>query len=221
MREAIAHAGDAEALAGSLYALKPRFQEWLRPQVRRLWAAGITANQVTLLACAGSVGLGVALFMLRMRGAFILLPVWLFLRMALNAIDGMLAREFAQQSRLGAYLNELCDLISDTTLLLPFAVVTPFGAGWVALVAAIGALTEVAGILGLMVGASRRYDGPLGKSDRAFALAVLGLLTATTQAPAAWLFPAMPLLAIGSALTVANRVRAGLREGLRAEEESA
>ena len=36
----------------------------------------------------------------------------LFLRMALNAIDGMLAREFNQKTNLGAYLNELTDVIS-------------------------------------------------------------------------------------------------------------
>jgi len=46
--------------------------------------------------------------------------------MALNAIDGMLAREFGQKSRLGACLNELCDVVSDATLYLPFAFVAPF-----------------------------------------------------------------------------------------------
>ncbi len=42
---------------------------------------------------------------------YALLPVWMLLRMALNAVDGMLAREFGQQSRLGAYLNELSDVV--------------------------------------------------------------------------------------------------------------
>lgn len=42
---------------------------------------------------------------------YLLLPLWMLLRMALNAVDGMLAREFGQQSRLGAYLNELCDVM--------------------------------------------------------------------------------------------------------------
>ena len=36
--------------------------------------------------------------------------------MAFNAIDGMLAREFGQKSRLGAYLNELTDVVSDAAL---------------------------------------------------------------------------------------------------------
>jgi hypothetical protein len=36
----------------SIYALKSRFQDLLRPIVRRLQAIGVTANQVTLFACA-------------------------------------------------------------------------------------------------------------------------------------------------------------------------
>jgi len=37
--------------------------------------------------------------------------------MALNAIDGMLAREHHMQSKLGAILNELGDVVSDTVLI--------------------------------------------------------------------------------------------------------
>src|SRR5690348_14452823 len=95
--------------AMTLYDLKPRFQTLLRPLVRRLAAAGVTANQVTLAAAIGSVALSVLLCCKSHNHAlFVLLPVWLALRMALNAIDGMLAREFGQKSRLGGYLNELC-----------------------------------------------------------------------------------------------------------------
>ncbi|MBE1013510.1 CDP-alcohol phosphatidyltransferase family protein, partial [Escherichia coli] len=35
----------------SVYQLKPRFQNLLRPGVQRLYRRGITANQVTLAAC--------------------------------------------------------------------------------------------------------------------------------------------------------------------------
>lgn len=50
--------------------------------------------------------------------------------MGLNAIDGMLAREFGQQSRLGAYLNELSDVIADAALYLSLASVPGASAGW-------------------------------------------------------------------------------------------
>ena len=46
--------------------------------------------------------------------------------MALNAIDGMLAREFGQKSALGGYLNEIGDVVSDAALYAPFALVAPF-----------------------------------------------------------------------------------------------
>ena len=88
--------------------------------------------------------------------------------MALNAIDGMLAREFNQQTRLGAILNELCDVISDTALYLPLGLGWGFSPILVILVVILGIISEMAGVLGVMVGGSRRYDGPMGKSDRAF-----------------------------------------------------
>ena len=62
--------------------------------------------------------------------ALLLLPPVLFVRMALNAIDGMLAREFAQKSALGAVLNELGDVVSDTALYLPFATIAGVDASW-------------------------------------------------------------------------------------------
>jgi len=47
--------------AVSIHLLKPRFQALLRPLVRRLHAAGVTANQVSVAACAVSVALGPSL----------------------------------------------------------------------------------------------------------------------------------------------------------------
>jgi CDP-diacylglycerol---glycerol-3-phosphate 3-phosphatidyltransferase len=175
----------------SIYQLKPRFQALLRPLVRRLHALGATANQVTVAACALSVALGFWLTLQAQQPAwFALLPVWMFLRMAFNAIDGMLAREFGQQSRLGAFLNELTDVVADAALFLPFAYVAPFDPFWVGAVILLATLSEFAGALGPTVGASRRYDGPLGKSDRAFVFGALGLwlaLAGTLPGWAAWL----------------------------------
>lgn len=160
----------------SIYALKPAFQNLLRPLVDRLYHKGITANQVTVFACVISIFVGILLCIFSENVAiFLLLPLWLFLRMALNAIDGMLAREFQQQSALGGYLNELADLISDSFLYLPFAFLLPFTLEQIALFIWLAILTEVCGILGQVHGNTRRYDGPLGKSDRAFLIGVFGL----------------------------------------------
>jgi|SRR5438477_2575577 len=198
-------------MAVTIYDLKPRFQALLRPLVGRLAAVGVTANQVTLLAAAGSVAVGgYVWFVAEARWPFILLPVWLFVRMAMNAIDGMLAQDFGQRSALGAYLNELSDVISDAALYLPFARVEPFGPYSVGAVIVLAGISEMAGALGPMVGAPRRYDGPMGKSDRAFVFGALGLyvgLDAPLTAAAFWLMPAVALLI---SWNIVNRVRQGI-----------
>ena len=195
----------------TLYELKPRFQSLLRPMVASIARAGITANQVTLTAAVLSVGIGAFVAARADNPAvFALLPAWLFVRMAFNAIDGMLAREFGQQTRLGAYLNELTDVVSDAALYAPFAFVAPFSPHWVWAVIALAGLSEFAGALGQGLGGTRRYDGPLGKSDRALVFGMLGAwvaVAAPLPALAAWLMPALAALL---AWTVINRVRRGL-----------
>ena len=142
----------------SIYALKPKFQNLLRPLVRRLYQKGVTANQVTVFACAVSIALGLLLSCLaHLPALFWLMPVWLFLRMALNAVDGMLAREFGQQSALGGYLNEITDVAADAALYLPFAFIAPFGGVQIALFIWLAAMTEFYGVLGQVHGNGRRY----------------------------------------------------------------
>lgn len=195
----------------SIYQLKPRFQALLRPIARSCAIAGITANMVTIAAMLVSLALGTVLaFYGERRDVFLLLPLWMFLRMAFNAIDGMLAREFGQKSALGAYLNELSDVVSDAALYLPFVTIAPFGWASVGAVVLLSAVSEMAGALGPMVGGERRYDGPMGKSDRAFVFGALGLATALLPDLPAWLFWLMPLTAAAIVLNIINRIRGGI-----------
>jgi len=197
----------------SIYALKPRFQALLRPLVGVLARAGVTANQVTIFATIVSVVAGAYVaWRLPDARAFALIPLWMAARMALNAIDGMLAREFGQQSRLGAYLNELGDVISDIALFAPFALLPPFSPLWTGAVIVLAVVSEYAGVLGLLVGASRRYDGPMGKSDRAVVFGALGLAASVASPLPDWTSVAMPAVAGALVVTVVNRVRGGLKE---------
>ncbi len=197
----------------SIYDLKPAFQNFLRPVTRALFAAGITANQVTLTAALLSVAVGacIALFPAA-RWPLLVLPGFLFVRMALNAIDGMLAREHAQKSRLGAVLNEVGDVIADTALYLPLAFVPGFDARLVVLTATLAIVTELTGLVALQIGATRRYDGPMGKSDRAFAFGLLALLAGLDVALNPWLSPALVLICILLVATIVNRARRALAE---------
>jgi CDP-diacylglycerol--glycerol-3-phosphate 3-phosphatidyltransferase len=197
----------------SIYQLKPRFQNLLRPLVQTLFDRSITANQVTLAAAAISVVLGLVLSVaVSQLWLFALVPLWMIVRMALNAIDGMLAREFGQQSKLGAYLNELCDVIADAALFLPFALLPGVSPLLVVLLVLLAVISEYAGVLGPMVGASRRYDGPMGKSDRAFCFGVIGAGVATSLLPLSWINPILILINLLLLYTLYNRVRRGLAE---------
>ncbi|WEI17981.1 CDP-alcohol phosphatidyltransferase family protein [Acinetobacter proteolyticus] len=164
----------------SIYQLKPAFQNLLRPFVQWLYAKKITANQVTLLAMFISVVLAVALYCLHLYQQplilFLLFPVWMLVRMGFNAIDGMLAREFNQQSKLGAYLNEICDVVSDSALYLCFLGLAFINSYLLGLVVFLAVLSEYAGVMAPLIGQERRYDGPMGKSDRAFWFSLIAVL---------------------------------------------
>ncbi|MCG3194778.1 MAG: Inner membrane protein YnbA [Thermoanaerobaculia bacterium] len=168
----------------------------------------VTATAVVLSAVVG----GAMLLFPREPRVLLAMPVWLFLRMALNAIDGMMARELGMMSKKGAILNELGDVLSDTFLYLPLAALGE-GNLWAGVVFTIlAALTEFAGVTGQAVCGERQYQGPMGKSDRAFLVGLVTLVTAFAPALAnnwRWVFWAGSLLA---AVTVLNRCRAALRK---------
>jgi CDP-diacylglycerol--glycerol-3-phosphate 3-phosphatidyltransferase len=196
----------------SIYALKSRFQNLLRPAVNGLARIGITANQITVTALLLSLGAGCLIAWAHGGRMLLLLPIVLLVRMALNAMDGMLAREHNQVSALGAILNELGDVISDVGLYLPLAMVPGFDPRLAVAVVILSMLTEMAGVIAIQIGASRRYDGPLGKSDRAFIFGMIGLLLgfgARIERAIPYVLVAMIVLLL---LTIVNRARHALKQ---------
>lgn len=194
----------------SIYKLKSSFQNLLRPLVGRLAERGATANQVTLFAALISVGIGALLLANPQPALFALVPIWMLLRMALNAVDGMLAREHGQKSALGGYLNEITDVVSDAALYLPFALIAPFSLPWLTAIVFLATLTEFTGVLGVAHGKGRSYEGPMGKSDRALLFGALGALVAGFGTLPDWTWHIQPMACVLLVWTVVNRVRAGL-----------
>ena len=197
----------------SVYDLKPGFQALLRPLVARLAAVGVSANQVTVAALVLSLAAGAAVALWPDRSwPLLLIPLVLFVRMALNAVDGMLAREHAMQSRLGAVLNELSDVLADAALYLPLALVPGVPSAWVVLIVLTGVIGEMTGVVAVQIGASRRYDGPMGKSDRALWFGAIALLLGLGISPSPWLVYVLAAMLALSAVTIANRARRALGE---------
>ncbi len=199
----------------SVYDLKPAFQRLLRPAVGALARAGVTANQVTIAALLLSVATGGALLALpEQRWLLLLVPAVLFIRMALNAVDGMLAREHNMKSRLGAVLNELGDVLSDSALYLPLAAVWAVPAWIVVAIVLAAVIGEMAGVVAIQIGAERRYDGPMGKSDRAAVFGLLCILAGLGVPQQPWLVWVLYGVLALSCLTILNRARRALANGV-------
>jgi CDP-diacylglycerol--glycerol-3-phosphate 3-phosphatidyltransferase len=166
---------------------------------------------VTLAAVAVSVATGVFVAAAPTSRAVLLsVPIVLFFRLALNAVDGMLAREHGQKSRLGAVLNELGDVVSDAGLYLPLAFVPGVSALGVTLVVVLSIVSEMAGVVAVQIGANRRYDGPLGKSDRAFAFGCIYFALGCGVEAGRWLDVVLGILGLLAAITIVNRSRRAL-----------
>lgn len=193
----------------TIYAIKPYFQKLLKPLVALSIRIGVTPNQITLFTLFLSMGFGVY-FTLAGRASFEWMPLVFLARMAFNAVDGMMAVQYQMQSRLGVYLNELGDLISDLFLYLPFVVEFPWAAGCVC---ALSLLSEVAGILAAAIGEKRRYDGPMGKSDRAFCFSILGFLMAVSWIDEGWVVLCLGVMAFLLCLTIFFRVKRAIVGG--------
>ncbi|KFF24084.1 CDP-alcohol phosphatidyltransferase family protein [Chryseobacterium vrystaatense] len=160
----------------SVYKLKPKFQQLLTPVLLFLHKNHITANQITVSSILLSVVIGVLFWNAdESRWFFLSLPIGLLLRMALNALDGMMARKFNQTSKLGEVLNEVGDIVSDVIIFFPLLKFQPESLYLIIIFIVLSIINEFAGLIGKAIGKERRYDGPMGKSDRALILGVYGL----------------------------------------------
>lgn len=161
----------------SVYKLKPKFQQLLHPLLVWLHRRGVTANEITVVSIVFSFGIGVLFWEASAVPLFFLaLPIGLLVRMILNALDGMMAREFGQTSRLGEVLNEVGDVVSDVFIFFPLLKYHPESLYWVVAFIVLSVLNEFAGVMGKVLGGQRRYEGPMGKSDRALLMGIYGLL---------------------------------------------
>ena len=160
----------------SVYNIKPKFQQLLRPVLAKMYAAGITANGITWSAILLSFAAG-SLFYWKPNGPMlIVLPIALLVRMALNALDGMMAREYNMQSKKGELLNELGDVVSDIAMFLPLVFLPGLHPMVLFAFVILGTVNEFTGILAKAINGERRYDGPMGKSDRALLVGITLLL---------------------------------------------
>jgi len=194
----------------TIYDLKPKFQALLRPIVQFLANKGVTPNQVTMFAMVLSIAVG-AIIALTQGARWILLfvPLFMFLRMALNAIDGLLAKEHNMKTKRGAMFNEMSDVIADVALFLPFALVAGVNPILIVLFTVLGVMNEMVGVVAQTLNGERRYDGPMGKSDRVFLIGLLSLLLGLGLEPNIWTDVMLEVGIFFSILSTYNRAMRG------------
>jgi CDP-diacylglycerol--glycerol-3-phosphate 3-phosphatidyltransferase len=168
-----------------LYLQKGNFQKVVR------WMAGswMTANQATYFGI-GFVALTALSYWLGLnyagaRWVLLCTPAFLILRMAMNALDGMLAREYGTGSVAGEICNEGLDIIGDTICYGVLFFVPGAPNLSLTLFLILTWMAEYAGVLGKgLPGGVRRHETVLGgKPDRAIWMGLLALLL--------YIFPSM------------------------------
>lgn len=161
----------------SVYKIKPYFQKVLTPLLIGLHKAKITANQITIASILLSVLIAIGFWYASdLHVLFLVLPIGLLLRMALNALDGMMARVYNQTSSKGELLNEVGDVFSDFIIFIPLLKYQSESMLLVVLFIGLSIINEFTGVMGKVISNQRNYDGPMGKSDRALLVGVYGLL---------------------------------------------
>ncbi len=162
----------------SIYNIKPKFQKVLQPILKGLHTAKVTANQITISSIVLSLLIGIAFWSADIHHIlFLALPLGLLLRMALNALDGMMARQYNQQTKKGELLNEVGDIISDLFIFFPLLKFEREHIYLIVIFLTLSIINEFSGVMGKIVGNERRYDGPMGKSDRAFIISIYGVIS--------------------------------------------
>lgn len=197
----------------SIYEIKPKFQQLLMPIVDWMRKIGMTPNQVTILALLLSIVTGIILSIFHEnKWIYILMPIVMFVRMALNAIDGVMAKKYQMKSHLGLLLNELGDVISDLFLFIPFVFIAEdYGIG-IMLFISLSIISEMAGVTVQVIGSSRRYDGPMGKSDRAFIVGFISFLIFVHLNIIPYLHFVFYVCSILILINIYNRITNGLKE---------
>ena len=198
----------------SVYKIKPKFQQLLTPVLRRLYKIGVSANQITISSILLSLLIGISFWYASSNKLlFLALPIGLVLRMALNALDGMMARTYNQQTKKGEILNELGDIISDLFIFFPLLFFEQANIYLIVIFICLSIINEFAGLLGKVISGERRYDGPMGKSDRAVIMGLYGILSYFSiefGEYSFWIFSAINLLLVGStAIRISKSLKIG------------
>jgi phosphatidylglycerophosphate synthase len=140
------------------------------------------------------------------------------LRLLCNLLDGMVAVEGGQRSKVGEIYNELPDRFADALILIGAGYASPEWScavilGWAAALLAV--LTAYTRALGVVAGAAQQFCGPMAKPHRMAVMtfaALLALIEVLLHWPARMIPIALAVIVAGCLVTIARRTLRIMRE---------
>ena len=217
-------ATSSESAAVPRRVLATRNTGWARSLARRIAAAGVKPNAVSL-ASVFFAGVAGAAFLVssavapERRALFLIVAAaTIQLRLLCNLLDGMLAVEEGLKTRTGEIFNDLPDRIADVLILVGAGYAIPHvdaapTLGWTAAVLAL--LTAYVRVLAGSLGLRQHFIGPMAKQHRMFALTVaslVGALEAALGLPPRALVVGLSAIVLGSLMTIVRRTLRMFRE---------
>lgn len=156
-----------------IYLIKPYFQKLLVPVKDILISFGFGPTSLNIFGVISAFGMGVSIYYSQSNsGLLLLIPMFAFLRISANALDGMIARDLKQSSLFGEAMNEFLDRISDVIVFGSFLLLSTVNTTLVTLVLVSMLLSSYLGILCKAITGVRLYKGLMCKADRMFYLSV-------------------------------------------------
>jgi phosphatidylglycerophosphate synthase len=197
--------------------LATRERGWAKALARRLNAARISPDAISVASVVVAVGAAVALWASgKSSGAeraleLVAAGALIQLRLLCNMLDGMIAIEGGHQTPHGELFNDMPDRFADLAILLGAGYsLTAFAwgsaLGWIAGTSAV--LTAYARVLGAAMGARHYFIGPMAKPQRMAVMTVACVLS-VFEPLVGWrgqvLAVALAIVALGSLVTLVRR----------------
>jgi phosphatidylglycerophosphate synthase len=160
-----------------LYSFKARFQKL----AEKLAFSGMTANHASFLGIV-FVAMTMLVFFFGLKNEapslwLVFVPLFIFFRLIMNALDGMLARAQKTASASGEILNELSDVVGDTCSYGILYFLVPTLQLWIFIFIVCIWFCEFVAVLGQALPNGRRRQESLGggKPERAVWISIIAL----------------------------------------------
>ncbi|NIM93680.1 MAG: hypothetical protein GTO18_08205 [Anaerolineales bacterium] len=156
-----------------IYSTKSLWQKVLKPIVTISVQYQVHPDVFTYSAVIISIVGAVGLYLARTSHAWLwILPPCVLLRLTLNLLDGLVARERQLADTFGELKNEFGDRVADVAIFLGLALGGYVDTRLVLISLSLILCVSYLGILGKAMTGERVYSGIFGKGDRMISLAV-------------------------------------------------